>query len=76
VAHLVQIGAKGGVGTVDRLQALELGALVEVAQGVLPDLVGIDEPQTAAARVAALAALPEAAAGEMVAADPPSRRVY
>jgi hypothetical protein len=47
------------------LEGLQLAALAELAERLIPPLVGIDDPKTAASRVAELAELPKEAAGEL-----------
>jgi hypothetical protein len=47
------------------LGGLQLAALAEMAERLLPPIVGIDDPKAAAARLAEVAELPQNAAGEL-----------
>jgi hypothetical protein len=47
------------------LEGLQLAALAELAERLLPPLVGIDDPKAAASRVAELAELPQEATSEL-----------
>ena len=53
------------VSVVEKLEGLELAGLAEIAQKVLSDVVQIDDPKEAAARVAELAGLPSEAIAEV-----------